>query len=643
MRRRILWSLAFLPVAALALGELTGWPFLREPAEQVLSRRLERRIRLAPPFHLHLLGGISLEMGGVWIAAPDGFDVPHFLDARNISLDLRYGDLLGLRNDGALRIAALDIDRIDLQLVRHQDGQASWQFGKQDWERPPPLPFVDRLQVRQGTLAFRDSLVDADLNANFGARQETPGATPAMHAEARGQFRQRPLVGKLTAGGRAPAAPVAIKASLAYGGIEGNFDGDITNPSGRSGVMGSIALKGPSLGLLGRLVDKPLPNTGPFSLHGKIAHEAEVWHIDIDTAKVGASRLTGRFIFDPAPAPPRLDGELAGRYFVLADLAPAFGTRNEDGTPVAPPPGRVIPDRPLNLPGLKKLDARIKVNLEHVDLGSAFAQPIAPLKATLTLNQGQLALSDLDAVTAKGRLSGAISIDARPSPPLWQSDLAWDDIRLEDWFKSATARTKANPRNSGKATPPPYFTGTLHGRAKLAGRGHSTAKLLGSLDGDVTVFVRHGSLSHLVVEILGLDVAQGLGLVLSGDESLPIRCAVADLQAKQGVLAPRVALIDTPVTLVLGDGSIDLAKERLDLRVTARPKDVSPLTLRSPIHLRGSFVKPTATPEPGPIAARILGGIVLAFANPLAAIIPFIDPGDATTSPCRQSLAALKR
>jgi AsmA family protein len=252
-------------------------------------------------------------------------------------------------------------------------------------------------------------------------------------------------------------------------------------------------------------------------------------------------------------------------------------------------------------------------------------------------------LSDLDAMTAKGRLRGAISIDARESLPLWRFDLNWDGIHLEDWLKSAKARSNGKSRNAGQAAPPPYIAGTLHGRTHLMGSGQSTARLLGSMSGDITLFVRHGSVSHLVVEILGLDVAQGLGLVLSGDEPLPIRCAVVDLQAKQGLLTPKVALVDTPVTLVLTDGKIDLAKERLDLRVVARPKNVSPLTLRSPILVQGPFASPRTTPEPGPIAVRILGGIALAFANPLAAIIPFIDPGDNVASPCNQSLATLRR
>jgi AsmA protein len=103
-----------------------------------------------------------------------------------------------------------------------------------------------------------------------------------------------------------------------------------------------------------------------------------------------------------------------------------------------------------------------------------------------------------------------------------------------------------------------------------------------------------------------------------------------------------VALIDTPVTLVLVDGHIGLGDERLDLRFTAKPKNVSPFTLRSPIRVGGTFATPQAGPEAGPLAGKAMAGLALSFVNPLAAIIPFVDPGESVTSPCRQAMAALQ-
>ena len=79
----------------------------------------------------------------------------------------------------------------------------------------------------------------------------------------------------------------------------------------------------------------------------------------------------------------------------------------------------------------------------------------------------------------------------------------------------------------------------------------------------------------------------------------------------------------------------------ISIEPPVRPTLLS-FTLRTPIHVRGHFVAPQVSPEAAPLAARAIAGIALGFVNPLAAIIPFLDPGDAVASPCQQSLAKLR-
>lgn len=249
-----------------------------------------------------------------------------------------------------------------------------------------------------------------------------------------------------------------------------------------------------------------------------------------------------------------------------------------------------------------------------------------------------MTLTDIDASTAQGRLAGTLAIDARPNSPEWRADLAWDNVRLDQWL--AAAKPGADDiRRPATGSPPPWFTGSLHGRTQLVGHGQSTAELFGSLDGRATFFVRSGTLSHLALEALGLDVAQGLSLLLKGDDRQPVECAVIDLDAKNGLVMPRVALLATPVTVVLIDGNIDFSSERLNLRLTAKPQNLSPLTLRSPFHLTGSFATPNLRPEATPLAAKAVVAMGLALLNPLAAIIPFIDLGEPDTTTCSQALA----
>lgn len=662
----ILFSAAIL---AVIICETLGWPFLREPAERFASKQLERTVRIEQPFNLKLVGGVKLNVGGLYISAPKEFDAPHFIDTKNIALNLRYSDLFNFKKSNQLRIKSLRVNQIDAQLLHRQDGASTWQFNADPNKPDSPFPIVDTLVVQNGSAKILDPQTQIDLAAKFHTDEGHLNKTASSVIEIQGKFSQKTIKGQLITDGFLPIAthdsaspPISSKAWLEHAGLRADFIGTVSDLFGQHDVKGKLSVKGPSLSVLGKLVNVVLPTTDKFSLSTLIEKNSEVWIANAVSAHVGKSDLNGNFTYDPRPVRPLLKGNLGGKRFFLADLAPAFGTKNSDGSVAKPDNNQVIPDRPLDLPSLNKMDAQIAVNLQYVELGNAFSRPITPLKADLLLDSGKLSLSKIDARTADGSIAGLISIDTHLKDtdlnndkelanttkktalaPTWNINLGWKDIDVEKWLAVSTQPKKQAQSEGKKESPPSYVTGTLNGKTQLTGTGNSTAEMLSSLDGDVSLYIHKGTVSHLIVEALGLDIAQGLGILLTKDNALPMQCAVMDLTAKKGIATPKVALIDTPVTLILIDGNVNIAKETLDLRLAAKPKNMSPFTVRSPIHVKGTFKTPDVSIEKTPIVARVLGGIALAFINPLAAIVPFLDVGSGEESPCKQSLADFKK
>jgi uncharacterized protein involved in outer membrane biogenesis len=96
-----------------------------------------------------------------------------------------------------------------------------------------------------------------------------------------------------------------------------------------------------------------------------------------------------------------------------------------------------------------------------------------------------------------------------------------------------------------------------------------------------------------------------------------------------GRVAIRRGVLDNSDTTITVAGNFDLRHETLEIVLRARPKDFSPLSLRSPITVTGSFEKPQLGVEGGPLAVRLLGSAALAAAvSPLAALLPWVDPGE---------------
>jgi len=139
--------------------------------------------------------------------------------------------------------------------------------------------------------------------------------------------------------------------------------------------------------------------------------------------------------------------------------------------------------------------------------------------------------------------------------------------------------------------------------------------------------LRDAAVSHVAVEAGGIDVAQALGVLVKGDDALPVLCNVADLDIEQGVATPKVFVVNTRDSTIWIDGTVSLRDETLDLRAVVSPKDFSPMSLRTPIHVKGTFAQPRVSLELGKLAGKAGAAGLLALLNPLAALIPFVDPG----------------
>ena len=686
-KRRAAWWLAgalALPTAALVAGEVLGWPFLRDALLQQLQRRAGTAVKLDGDFHLRLLWRPTLRVGHLHIGSAPGVDAPFLLDARHVELGWRWADVWRWRRGSApLRVHRLHAQRLEAHLVRASDGRASWWFGAPRGDPAQPewdLPRVGSLRVDNGRVRVEDAPWQTALRIELsGGEGEQPVADAGYRLAVEGRYRALPLVLEVQSGGAlpllqdpqadAPAADVPVRIEGRAGASSLLFEGRAGALLGERRLQGALRFRGPSLARVGKPLGLTLPETPPFALQGQLGHAAGVWHLQVDRAAIGSSRLNGDFRLDTRMQPPRLQGRLGGSRMALADLGPAIGAPE-----TKPASGRVLPQRRFDLPSLHAMDADVQVEVEELDFGSDALEPLRDLRTRLVLDAGVLQLQELNADVAGGRLHGNSRLDARLDPARWEADLRFGAIDIAGWLAGLRpAHATAPPSRPDSATlqrqqariaQPPrqaarrvgaeqpvraYLTGTLTGAVKASGRGRSVAEILGTLDGRGQLMLREGSLSHLATEALGLDVAEGLGVLMRGDRPLPLRCAWFDLAVQGGVVQPRQAVIDNDDTEVRIDGQVDLRQETLALRLVARPKDVSPFTLRTPVTLGGTLADPQVGVEAAPLAGKALGAVVLGAAvAPLAALLPFVDLGvgheqDACSRPTRAAANDVRR
>jgi uncharacterized protein involved in outer membrane biogenesis len=637
-------------VAALAgvvsAGEWLGWPFLTTPLERLLSDSLQRRVslkaRIADPersasgFKVHFLGGLQLEASQLEIASPTWSTAPHALLARDVAIELRYSDLWRAHHGEPLRIKRLQARELDSQLERLEDGRASWQFGAAptaDGARVKPLslPLIDDLKVASGTVRFSDRRQEVDLDVRLSL-------AAALQLNATGHYHHLPMTMVLTSSNVMPllaapsvAAHVPVQLNATLGRASFSFDGRATDALHLQGMKGRFVLKGPSMAAVGDPLGVTLPTTAPFRADGLVARQGSTWHVVVNKATVGASQLNGAFTYDAGRKVPMLAGRLGGQRFMLTDMGPALGTTPAVAAPTASAPaaalvlnnqakahGKVLPDRPFDLAALRAMDANVLIDIGELDLNTPYLLPLRPMHAHLQLAGGTLTLRDIQTRMGQGQLRGDIHLDGRGATALWDTKLRMDRVRIEEWLRQKD--TNQAPR---------FVSGQLSGHAALQGQGRSTADILSTLQGTARLELSDATVSHLDMEKAGLDLADILGLMIKGDDMLPVHCAVADLVAQNGVLRPRVMVLDTAVSAVWVEGSLSLASEALALRGVVMPKDFSLASLRMPLQVSGTLAHPDISFEKGTLGLKLASSVLLALVNPLGALIPLMDPGDA--------------
>ncbi|WP_196887867.1 AsmA family protein [Rubrivivax gelatinosus] len=632
-------AFAGLLLAALLLCEALGWPFLRGPVERAAARATASPVRIEAPFRVRFVFGPHVQAARIVVGAAHGLELPHFVDAREVRVDWLWSDIRRWRDGAPLRLEALRAHALDARLQRLADGRASWQLGQP--AAPPAgdaaLPRFGLLVLDQGHVEIDDRLLALRATVDLSGSEGEGGR--GIEARARGQYRGHALdlraqtaaaLPLLDESEQAPALPVRLEGQV--GEVVLAFDGRAAALLTGRRLDGALRLKGPSLAAVGSPLGLALPATPPFELVGRLAHDAGVWHLVAERAAVGSSRLAGDFRYDGTREPGRLSGQLGGERLALADLGPAVGAAGAPARPAPAdaPPRRVLPQREFNLPQLRGMDADVQVAVGELDFGTEALAPVRQLRTRVRLDDAVLRLDALSGVIGGGRVEGWSALDARQTPAHWSLDLSFERVDVARWIPAL--RRGGGGDDARQA----LLTGILEGRLVLAGRGRSTAQILGSADGDGRLMLRRGTVSHLLTEAAGLDLAQALGVLVRGDEPLPLRCARLEFGVRDGLVVPRVAVIDNRDSTVLVDGRASLADETLALRAQVRPKDFSPLSLRTPVLIGGHFSRPEVGVQAGRLAGRAAAAIVLGvLAAPVAALLPFVDPGSGEKSdPC---------
>lgn len=641
-------ALKWLASAVLALAimagmfiALFGWNWLRAPLERQVLAHTGRALSIQGDLTMHPdWPWPRLQARQVTFANPAWAAQASMLKADEVALSIHLPQLLAQR----LVVSDLHLVKPLVFLERHRDGRKTWLLDRNQQDESARID-IDRLTLDQGVIGYDDASSQTSVRAELSSlpKPADGDAEAGVSFSAKGRYKGLPLTAKGTGDSvlalRDDSKPFGLKLDATAGQTHIHAQGHITSLLKFSAIDMQLALSGDNLNQLFTLTGIALPATRDYVTHGHLLRQGSTVRYESFVGRVGTSDLGGWIAVKTGGKRPLLTADLVSNRLTLEDLGPVIGARpgklraaikaveqTGPAAAVTPASKRVMPDLPFKFAHWDTVDAEVKFKAESIRQGSYM--PLEALSTHLSLKDAVLTLDPLQFGVAGGQLVAAIMLDGRSNPIQAKARLQLKRLALAKLLP-ADQRAKAS-------------TSQIGGQITLAGSGNSVGSMLAHADGSVALLVSGGEISQMAMEKAGLHLWEIFRLTLTGDKQIKLRCAVANFDVKAGDMRAETLLLDTEVTTLLGSGHIDLAQEKLDLTLTQKTKNTSPLSLRSPITISGNFAKPIIRVDQTRMAARALGALALGVMSPLLALIPLVDAGPGQDSDCVQWLQGEK-
>ena len=540
--------------------------------------------------------------------------------------------------DKRINIPTLQFQQPNIHLMRGADGKNNWTFRHAD--KPSPWKMdIERIVFTKGVVRYQDAIEKADITADVDVLDQDPNY--GVGFKAHGSFNGAPVTGSGKAGAvlslKEQVAPFPLQADMRIGAVQIALEGTLTKPTKLAALDLRLKLAGPSMARLYAVSGLVLPETPAFRTEGRLTANLDDGksHFAYDkfSGKVGSSDIGGKLEFQSGKPRGKLSGAVVSKLLQFSDLGPLIGadsnaSKTARGVAPVQPAGKVLPVETFRTERWTAIDADVHYSAQRIIRQKQL--PISKLNTHLTMTNGVLNLAPLTFDMAGGSLNSNIKLDGSgregKNAIRATAKISARHIRIKELFPTIPDM---------QAT-----VGEINGDAQLSATGNSVASLLAASNGELKTMINQGQVSKLLLEKMGLNIGNIILTQLFGDKQIKLNCMASDFAVTNGLMQTRVFVVDTEEAVINASGTINLAKEQMDLTVKPETKGLRIFSLRAPLYVRGNFNQPHVSVDKGVLALKAGGAIALGLAAPVAALIPLINAGPGMDSGCAQLLQA---
>ncbi|RFP00400.1 lipopolysaccharide biosynthesis protein [Novacetimonas hansenii] len=679
-------------VAVLALVILWSWDWFIPLVERRAGAAIHRKVTIA---HLHVHPGRVIRVGAddVRIEQPTGFDdLPPFATARRLDVSIRWWPLLW---GGGLDLPLIALDTPVVEIRERADGSTNYDFSAPDTKPDPgtkgtktpdaasaavkatgttatskadgttstttaqpdamtgggtpskgasattdgdatTIPRIGAIRIANGQLHVVHAGLHTDMRGAVRTTDPANGQDARLLVDAQGTYVRQAITGHFSGGTLVSlqnrTQPYPVDLDIRHGATRLTLRGTIDDPLTLAGARLRLSLAGPDMSLLYPLTGVVIPQTPPYRVVGNLDYSAA--HIrfrDLD-GHVGSSDLGGNLSIDPHQAVPFVDADLHSRRVDLADLGGFFGATPGDKPSTAQQQAEarahassnaVLPSTPINMPRLRATNVHFAYHGDHIENRHT---PLDNIDVLADIRDGVIDVHHLNFAVGSGTLASNGTFT--PHGDAVEARIGIDLVRI-----NLSRLMQAAGRFQG--------SGIFGGHLAIHGTGTSLAGIVANGDGGMTVALdQGGDISAVLPDLLGLELGKALLSILGLPAKTDLKCMVADMPLRQGVLDTRTFLIETGDTRTVGKGSLDFRNNTIDYALSTDSRHFAVGSFPGTLHITGLLKKPSIVPGTETIA-RAVGSVLLGVVTPVA-LLPTIEAGVGKQSLCAQAIRQMQ-
>lgn len=580
-------------VAVIAIPLLVSTNWIRDQVVAAVNEKTGRNLTIAGETSLSVFPDLALNVGHVSFSNPDGA-AGSLIRMDELDVGLKLLPLLG----GGVEIDRLILERPVFALEIDENGRANWHFNVPPAGDPSaavgpasgaasspragnPLAGIESVQlgdvrIVNGTVSYRDRR-SGDLHeaSEINAKLELPSLAEPLSLAGTAAW-----LGEIVTFSTVLTEPGAVT-----NGAPSDFSVEIETPQLKTALAGRLTvgdsfdfegeldLSTPSVRGVGRWLGFAMPEVaglGAFSAESGI--KADDTGFALDNASLSLDEITaeGGVLVSLSGPVPLIRATLAASRIDLGDYLaadPAAGTATSGGaaSPVAAAPnagsaGSDWNDDPIDLSGLRSLDADIRVSAAGLTLGEIV---IGQSALSVTLKDALLSLDLSELQLYEGRAAGKLTINAAGDTPAVAAAFNIDNVAARPLLEAATDIDWLEGR--GRMT------------GSLASRGTTQRALISAVNGETAFSFTNGA-------IRGINVAQmvrnlQVGNITAWDDGESQKTDFSELSAHftitRGIAQTNDLRMLGPLVRLTGTGIADLPNRTVDFRIN--PKIVASL------------------------------------------------------------------